>query len=42
MEQVKSYLRNTYDLSSYQVAQIFFLLKTIGSEPKFPGQLYLD
>lgn len=32
MEQVKSYLRNTYDLSSYQVAQIFFLLKTIASE----------
>lgn len=32
MEQVKSYLRNTYDLSSYQVAQIFFLFKTISAE----------
>lgn len=32
MEQVKCYLRKTYDLSSYQVAQIFFLFKTISTE----------
>lgn len=31
-EQIKSYLKNTYDLSNYQVAQIFFLFKTIFSE----------
>lgn len=32
MEQVKSYLKNTYELSNYQIAQIFFLYKTIFSE----------
>lgn len=32
MEKIKRYLKNNYHLSSYQVAQIFFLFKTITSE----------
>ena len=32
MEQLKIYLKDTYHLSSYQVAQIFFLFKTLASE----------
>ncbi len=32
MEQIKKHLKDTYHLSSYQVAQIFFLFKTIASE----------
>ena len=32
METIKRHLRDTYNLSSYQVAQIFFLFKTLGSE----------
>lgn len=32
MEQLKRHLKNTYHLSSYQVAQIFFLFKTLSSE----------
>ena len=32
MEQIKQHLKDTYHLSSYQVAQIFFLFKTVGSE----------
>jgi len=31
-EQIKTYLKNTYELSNYQIAQIFFLWKTIFSE----------
>lgn len=31
-EQVKNYLKNTYELSNYQIAQIFFLFKTVFSE----------
>lgn len=32
MEQAKKYLKNTYELSNYQIAQIAFLFKTIFSE----------
>ena len=32
MEQLKKYLKDTYHLSNYQIAQIFFLFKTIASE----------
>lgn len=32
MDTFKKYLRDTYNLSSYQVAQIIFLFKTIASE----------
>lgn len=32
MDNFKKYLKETYKLSSYQVAQIFFLFKTIASE----------
>lgn len=32
MEQLKKHLKDTYHLSSYQIAQIFFLFKTIASE----------
>lgn len=32
MEKIKSYLKSKYNLSSYQIAQIIFLFKTIGSE----------
>lgn len=32
IEQAKVYLKNTYELSNYQIAQIFFLFKTIFSE----------
>lgn len=32
MEQIKLYLRENYHLSNYQIAQIFFLFKTIASE----------
>ena len=32
MEQLKKRLKDTYHLSSFQVAQIFFLFKTIASE----------
>ena len=32
IEQVKSYLKNTYEFSNYQIAQIFYLFKTIFSE----------
>ncbi len=32
MEQLKKYLKDTYHLSSYQIAQVFFLFKTIASE----------
>lgn len=32
MELIKRHLRENYDLSSYQIAQIFFLFKTMGSE----------
>ncbi len=32
MNQIKIYLRNTYHLSNYQIAQIFFLFKTMASE----------
>lgn len=31
-EQIKIYLKSTYELSNYQIAQIFFLFKTIFSE----------
>lgn len=32
MEQIRIYLKNTYELSNYQIAQIAFLFKTILSE----------
>lgn len=32
MEHLKIYLRETYQLSNYQIAQIFFLFKTMASE----------
>jgi len=32
MDTFKGYLKDTYNLSSYQVAQIFFLFKTLASE----------
>lgn len=32
MEPLKKYLKDTYQLSSYQIAQILFLFKTIASE----------
>ena len=32
MENLKNHLKETYHLSSYQIAQIFFLFKTIASE----------
>lgn len=32
MDAAKRYLKNTYELSDYQIAQIFFLFKTIFSE----------
>lgn len=32
MEQLKLYLKDTYELSNYQIAQIAFLFKTLGSE----------
>ena len=32
MESIRQYLRTVHHLSSYQIAQIFFLFKTLGSE----------
>lgn len=32
MEQIKQHMRDAYHLSNYQIAQVFFLFKTIASE----------